>query len=251
MGGPLGPTLANFFLANLEKHKMFSVCSHQHRPKLYLRYIDDVFAIFDKSQSYTPFFDFINSLHRNLEFTVEIATNSLPFLDVNVELDTDGVKLTVYRKPTNTNVILNFHAIAPTQWKAGLIFCMLHRAWKVCSGMALFKAEVCILRDIFGRNGYPVVFFNRVVQKFEKSVLAPENDNDDSATVDEDDDRRFIFKLPFVNKASQLFGKRLKALILKKLGVKINIVYKSCMKILIVRFYRGSGGCLDSLSDSK
>ena len=112
MGGPLGPTLANFFLANLEKHKMFSVCSHQHRPKLYLRYIDDVFAIFDKSQSYTPFFDFINALHRNLEFTVEVATNSLPFLDVNVRLGTDGVKLTVYRKPTNTNVILNFHAIA-------------------------------------------------------------------------------------------------------------------------------------------
>ena len=228
MGGPLGPTLANFFLANLEKHKMFAICPHQHRPKLYLRYIDDVFAIFDKSQSYTPFFDFINALHRNLEFTVEVATNSLPFLDVNVRLGTDGVKLTVYRKPTNTNVILNFHAIAPTQWKAGLIFCMLHRAWKVCSSMTLFNAEVSTLRDIFGENGYPTVFFNRVVHKFEKLIRAPVHDNDDSAIADEDVERRFIIKLPFVNKASQLFAKRLKMLIHKKLGVKINIVYKSC-----------------------
>ena len=40
---------------------------------------------------------------------------------------------------------------------------------------------------------------------------------DDSAVYESDDDkRRFIIKLPFVNKASQLFTKGLKVLILKR-----------------------------------
>ena len=45
MGSPLGPTLANFFLGCTEE-KTFA---HNKKllPKLYLRYIDDVYAVFD------------------------------------------------------------------------------------------------------------------------------------------------------------------------------------------------------------
>ena len=74
---------------------------------------------------------------------------------------------------------------------------MLHRAWKVCSSMTLFNAEVSTLRDIFGENGYPTVFFNRVVHKFEKLILAPVRDNDDSAIADEDVERRCYFCFPY------------------------------------------------------
>ena len=140
-------------------------------------------------------------------------------------LGSQGVELTVYRKPTNTDVILNFRAVAPASWKAGLILCMLHRARKVCSSMLSFDREVDTLRSIFGKNGYPADFFNRVVQKFERITSAL---TDDSVSVNEDTDKRFIIKLPFVNKASQLFAKRLRLLIDKKFGVKISVVYNSC-----------------------
>ena len=59
MGSPLGPTLANFFLGHLEK-KMFAQISLA-APKLYLRYIDDVCAIFDDNNSCTSFYLF--SIH--------------------------------------------------------------------------------------------------------------------------------------------------------------------------------------------
>ena len=77
MGGPLGPSLANFFLAHLEKTKMFQKSLDMH-PKLYLRYIDNIFAIFSKDQDYEHFRNCINSPHDNLEFTAELATTSLP-----------------------------------------------------------------------------------------------------------------------------------------------------------------------------
>ena len=45
MGSPLGPTLANFFLGYIEE-KIFAN-NKKLLPKLYLRYIDDVYAVFD------------------------------------------------------------------------------------------------------------------------------------------------------------------------------------------------------------
>ena len=45
MGSPLGPTLANFFLADKEKEEWLSN-DCKHNPALYLRYVDDILAIF-------------------------------------------------------------------------------------------------------------------------------------------------------------------------------------------------------------
>ena len=49
MGSPLGPTLANFFLAKMEK-RIMSIASANH-PLLYLRYVDDIFAVFETNES--------------------------------------------------------------------------------------------------------------------------------------------------------------------------------------------------------
>ena len=51
MGSPLGPTLAKFFMANLE-NKLLQKESDTN-PKLHLRYVDDIFAIFEDQQSGT------------------------------------------------------------------------------------------------------------------------------------------------------------------------------------------------------
>ena len=58
MGSPLGPTISNFFLGHLEE-KIFddkSICL----PKLYLRYIDDIFAISDNDNDCNEFLKVLN-----------------------------------------------------------------------------------------------------------------------------------------------------------------------------------------------
>ena len=72
----------------------------------------------------------------------------------------------VYRKNTHTGVFLNRHAIAPTAWKRGLIFCLLHRAKLICSSIHLFWDEVSKLRQMFFTNGYSFKFFDQVCEKF-------------------------------------------------------------------------------------
>ena len=51
MGNRLGPTLANFFLEHSEKTLFENPDNKNELPKLYLRYIDDVYAVFQNKSS--------------------------------------------------------------------------------------------------------------------------------------------------------------------------------------------------------
>ena len=85
MGSPLGPTLANFFLGYIEE-KIFAN-NKELLPKLYLRYIDDVYAVFDCDDDCLKFLEVLNSQHKDIRFTIEKATkfSTLNFLDVQIK----------------------------------------------------------------------------------------------------------------------------------------------------------------------
>ena len=120
MGNPLGPTLANWFLGKIEK-KIFD----QHfsfYPSFYVRYVDDVFAIFNSSTEVQLFLNVFNNQHPNLCFTCEEASGfSLPFLEVELTICDGEFNINVYSKPTFTGVLLHFNSITSLSWKRGLI----------------------------------------------------------------------------------------------------------------------------------
>ena len=136
MGSPLGPSLANFFLAHIECKLFENEISC--KPRLYMRYVDDIFAVFSENCNFKDFFDLLNSQHNSLSFTYEEGTDVLPFLDTVVQLTGINFETFVYRKQTNTDLILNNKAVCPDKWKTGLILCFLNRAWKICSSYVLF-----------------------------------------------------------------------------------------------------------------
>ena len=96
MGSPLGPTLANFFLGCLEEKILEHNCNVV--PKLYLRYIDDSYALFDNKKDCFKFLDILNSQHNDIKFTIEQSTkaNTLSFLDVQVKLLNDGYETKMF-----------------------------------------------------------------------------------------------------------------------------------------------------------
>ena len=138
MGSPLTPTLANFFLAHI-KNKLLGKQLDFH-PKLYSRYVNDIFAVFDNSYHRTKFLDLLNSQHNNIKFTVELPSDTIPFLDVEIRLNETGIDTWVYRRPTNINLILN-------------------RAKRICSSDFLFDKEFSKLKKMFLNNSYSLSFF--------------------------------------------------------------------------------------------
>ena len=108
MGNPLGPTMANFFMAHLEEKIFAEKSNGPLLPKLYLRYIDDVYAIFDSNQNCDEFLPILNAQHQSVKFTVEKATDPLPLLDVEKQFDEFGFKTSFWRKPTLYGTVVKF-----------------------------------------------------------------------------------------------------------------------------------------------
>ena len=85
MGSPLGPTLANFFLALVEK-KMFEM-NLNYYPKLYSCYVNDIFSEFEDDNSCAKFLDLLNSQDQNTKFIVKRRSTTIPFRDVEITLN--------------------------------------------------------------------------------------------------------------------------------------------------------------------
>ena len=221
MGSPLGPTLANLFLAHFEKEWLKSTFA----PVQYLRYVDDVFCVFDLDRhDHTRFLQYINEQHPNLRFTVEVGPRCLPFLDVSVSVRLQSAVLGMFRKDTYTGLLLNFSAVCPISWKRGLVFCFLHRAYTVCSTWSLFHIEIDNLRRIFTRNGYPVVFYNDVVQQFLKSKFQVQPP---TTPVDAVHDNAISHNLilPYYGSLSDRFSSRFRKLC-KRYNLNVRVVFK-------------------------
>ena len=168
MGSPLGPILANIFMSNLETVALNNYLGTL--PLIYRRYVDDCFLLFGTKAQCNVFFEYLNKQHPNIKFTKEVEQDqSLPFLDIKINQNQDGTLTTsVFRKPTYSGLYLNWRSYVPKQYKLGLVRCLLHRAWSICSSSELFESEVSFIRSILRANGYPLNFLNSCIIKFKK-----------------------------------------------------------------------------------
>ena len=92
-------------------------------------------------------------------------------------------------------MILKLLKLKTGKWKFGLIFCLLHRAYSICSSQDLFNNEVKNLRIMFSRNGYSFDYFNKVLSNFLSKKDIPKVDKPEPEYAPN-------FKVPFVGKAS-------------------------------------------------
>ena len=189
-------------------------------------YIYFIFAVFGSVSDRNAFFTHLNNQHPSLKFTFEEAQgNLLPFLDVNVGLDSGTLSTTVYRKTTHTGVLLNFKAMAPMKWKTGLIYCLINRAWSICSSTHYFELEIDSLRKMFSKNGYPSTVFNKMVDRFLSNRNRPQESSEES---DNENDPKLFLKVPFIGNSSVNFSRKISGLIKDKFGLDVNILYDTC-----------------------
>ena len=224
MGNPLAPTLANFFLADIET-RLFSQYDNFF-PTLFLRYVDDIFCVFRAGVDWRSFFDALNSAHPSLSFTFEESIGShIPFLDVHIELKESDCETWVFRKKTHTGVLLNFDAVTPRRWKSGLILCLLNRAHRICSSLELFKLEVDKLKNMFLKNAYPASFFDKTYKRFSEKIENTQVLNTDAG---EENPFKLNLSIPYIGKQSVKFGQKISALVTDKFDIDINLVYTTC-----------------------
>jgi hypothetical protein len=197
MGSPLGPILANIFVGYLEE-KLFRTTEP---PIIYVRYVDDVFAMFKTKQDSVLFLEQLNSLHPSLQFTCEHEVDcKLPFLDVLIERTPDRFITSVYRKPTFSGQYIRWSSFCTKRRKLNLIATLTHRAKKICSEDRL-PQELDSIRSLLATNGYP----HSVVQAcIQRTLNAP-----DPVPVTDRPEQPVILRLPYIGNVCRQYEKNI------------------------------------------
>ena len=110
MGSPLGPVLAGIFMVELETPIIPTLGRSLLKSK---SYVDDRFC-YVKIGTVNDILNKLNGFHLSIQFTYELEKNKkLEFLDVILIRNKDTIETTVYRKPTNSDIYLNWKSFSP------------------------------------------------------------------------------------------------------------------------------------------
>jgi len=112
------------------------------------------------------FHDHLNKESSDIQFTKEIEENGkLPFLDCLVSRDNNELRRTVYRKPTQTDRLLDQSSYNPTSHKATTIKTLTRRAQLVCGTPNSLGDENKYLERVFQKNNYNADFIKRNIYR--------------------------------------------------------------------------------------
>ena len=124
MGTKMAVAFANLFMAEIET-KLLN--ESRIKPKVWKRYIDDVFSLWDATrQDIDLFTDQVNTIHPTIKFTAEISEKEITFLDTVVYKGERFIKEAIldvktHYKPTGTFQYTHYSSCHPPSVKRGFI----------------------------------------------------------------------------------------------------------------------------------
>ena len=204
MVSPISPIVANLFM---EKFEEKAISTAPHPPHFWKRYVDDTFTILESSHR-RAFLDHINSIDQHIQFTWEEQREdgSIPFLDVLVIPNEDGsLNSTVFRKPTHTDLYLQWDSHHTLPSKCSVIGTLLHRAKTICSDLQLLKQEEDHLYKALSICKYPAWALNRIKMKIRNPTIKKNNNNQNKSGTDTTQKPYII--VPYQRGLSEIFKK--------------------------------------------
>ena len=174
MGNPLSPFLANLFMSHFET-KAASLFSNF--PKVFKRYVDDVFAVVSFTESeLSEFIENLNSLYPSIKFTHEVENNgSLPFLDTLVIRKEDTFEFDIYRKPTQIDRFIDNTSFHSKQHKLAAFNSMVHRLLTFPLSPQRKANEIKYIKNVAKMNGFTEDIINGILRKQQFTALVKQS----------------------------------------------------------------------------
>ena len=164
MGSPVSPVVANLYMEGLKENPY---CLPSTPPQVWYRFVDDTWVI-QQQASKQVVLDHINNVDPAIKFTVEgiQGNGAIPFFDTLVILMADNsLSISVYQKPTHTDLYLNWDSHQSLSAKYSVIGTLTHRAKVVCTNLELLKKELTHWREALDKCNYPFWAINKVQSK--------------------------------------------------------------------------------------
>ena len=156
----------------------------------------------------------INDIHENLKFTIERENqqNQLPFLDTLITRKSNRFISTLYTKPTDTGLTMNYHALAPLKYKKVVVFGLVHRIYRACSTWESFHDSIVKVKNLLHNNQYPPVFHENLIEEILTKILkkrTPDETIDENKDENENKEQKLFF-VEYRGKISEKFETSLK-----------------------------------------
>ncbi|KAJ8939624.1 hypothetical protein NQ318_010643 [Aromia moschata] len=219
MGNSLSPFIANLFMSKFETEVKDKF---EYFPRVWFRYVDDIFAVFDtKAISLDNFVAKLNNRFPTIKFTYEVEHNEqLPFLDVLVIRNSENkLEFDVYRKETATLRYIPNDSHHHFQHKMASFNFLIHRLLNFPLSKERFEREKQLIKNIAKSNGYSVHLIDKLIRKhkFKRTLY-------NSTTFRRDTDNSKFASLPYEPKFTHGLDKIFK-------NININLVYNSKNKL--------------------
>ena len=205
MGSQPAPQLANIWLAKFKE-------TIKDDAKIYERYMDDILRSIKESLVEAKLRE-INALHPNLKFTLEVEQDGkLPFLDMYIIHTNNELHSKWYQQPSDTGLVMNFHALAPKKYKRSVIQGLVYRIYRASSHWCYVHESLTKAKEILERNQYPPQFYDSIFKETLEKIIAEKenvNVNVESEDTPEKPSKVSVF-LQYRVHQTDLFVKRLR-----------------------------------------
>ena len=174
MGTKVAPCYANLTMAYLED-KMVQDLRKTLPPDIIERiledldrYLDDLFIIWCGSEEhFNILYDKMNTMDKDIKFTISIDSDKLPFLDVLVLKKGRSITTDIYSKATDTKQYLTFNSCHPRHIKINLPYSLARRIVYIVSDEEIRKIRFKELGTTLQKRGYPPAIIKDAIKRAE------------------------------------------------------------------------------------
>ncbi|CAH8669503.1 unnamed protein product [Schistosoma bovis] len=164
MGLPISSIVANLFMNSLGINAIArSVCP----PKVWLRYVDDIFIIV-KQDGLEDLFENVNNISESIKLTKEIESvdHKLAFLDCLIERrHNNNLKINVFRKSTHFERYLDYCSAHAQCTKVNVVKNLMNRSFIAVTDKEDQQVELNRVLSTLKDSNYPKEFFKKVIRK--------------------------------------------------------------------------------------
>ena len=181
MGTKMAPSYTNLFVTKFEEKY---VHTYPLQPKLWKRFIDDIFLIWPHGMdSLLKLIDHLNIVHPTIKFTSDISDTEISFLVLTIHIRDSKLYTRLYTKITDRYMYLNYSSEHPMSLKRSIPYSQFLRLKSIhCELQYLFEAQIHVYLFFIWRE-YPRDVVLRAWMKTNRftreQLLTPVENNQD------------------------------------------------------------------------
>ncbi|CAJ0953004.1 unnamed protein product [Ranitomeya imitator] len=181
MGSNVAPAYANAYMNSFEESFVYTDIRYEEHINCYLRYIDDIFFIWKGSiDTLQAFYQTLNSIYPELQFTMHFDPTQISFLDTLVRKDDQGFLSTdLFCKPTDCNSLLHYSSSHPKATRNSLPRSQFTRVARIVSDPDILPTRLEDMSQKFRERRYAQCLLDREkARALQPPPVSPSNTNE-------------------------------------------------------------------------